>query len=179
MKKTERSLAESQPTESISSASYYLKGGAVILGTGALYAVAKTTGVLSWLWSGIEAYTSGATVSEEKAVQTVSSAIQVSHETDLLLSPLKPSASSVSSGRIEEFDSLDLVELDQGSDDKATPSTTEKIHAPGRRLLQTTTPAEMTIHYCEPSGSCLLTAVSDGKSVLCCKDRQANKVVIL
>ena len=157
MKVTEHHLNESQSAESVSSTSYYLKGGAVILGTGALYAVAKTTGALSWLWSGIEAYTSGATVSEEKAVQTISSAIQASEEVDPLLSPLKPSTVSASSRRVEEFDSLDLVELDRESDNKATPSTTEEIHAPGRRLLQITTPAEMTVTYCEPSGTCQLS----------------------
>ena len=39
----------------------------------------------------------------------------------------------------------------------------EMLSAPSRRLLQTSTPVEMTITYCGPSGSCSLAGLSDGQ----------------
>ena len=40
----------------------------------------------------------------------------------------------------------------------------EMLSAPGRRLLQTSTPVEMTVTYCGPSGTCPLNGVSDGQA---------------
>lgn len=127
---------EFQSAKPVSSAHYYLKAGAVILATGAVYAIAKTAGAWTWLWAGLTASGLEGIPSEEKSLQVASSAIQASQEAEpLLISPLKPFDMSVTSRRVEALDSLELAELDRVDPTALTPVSTKL--SPTRRRLTT------------------------------------------
>lgn len=99
---------ETLPAKRALTTSDYLKAGAVLLGTGAAYGLAKATGAWSWLWSAFEPETAST-----QALQTQQDSVVTKIDTVTPIISDLPSSTSVVA-----MDSLGLAEVLQAKEEE-------------------------------------------------------------